>query len=184
VYLGQVKRSSGPYDEEIYTASKLSGVEPELIAGHIMAESAYRPDATHVDADGGISYGLMQVRLDTAQRLLGRPELTPSILLDPKTNILAGTKIIQNNLIKYKNGPDAIAAYNAGIPRKNTQGQYINSKGSTVVQDYVNRVSGYYNQYKSGAPFKPIVLALEQLIIPIGAVLIAGLGFILLKRSR
>lgn len=178
----QIQRPVGPFDTYIYTAARLANIEPEIIAAHIMQESSWNPNATHRDTDGVSSYGLIQVRLDTARSLLGEPNLTPQMLLNPKINILAGAKYIQQSRIKWPDIKDSIAAYNAGKPRKNSAGQYTNSKGVTNVQHYVDRVYGFYQTYKAGAAFKPVNFQMGSYILP-GLVGILGVGLFLWKRQ-
>ena len=171
-----------PYTAVIRQVAGLAGVPAELLAAHAMAESSFHPAATHTDADGGSSYGLMQVRLDTARRLLKQPALTPQQLLDPYFNLLAGARVIQENLARWKTLPDAVAAYNAGIPRKNAAGQYTNSRGDTMVQTYVDRVLGYLRQYQAGAALGPLRPAIMEFALP-GLVILGG-GLVLLAASR
>lgn len=140
----------------------MSGIPPELLAAHIMAESRFDPNATHRDVDGVSSYGLMQVRLDTARRMLNAPTLTSSMLLKPETNLMAGAKYLQNSFKRWPNLKDTIASYNAGSPRKNAFGQYVNSKGVPNVQKYVDKVYGYYQEYMKGHPLKLISKSLQK----------------------
>ena len=145
------------YDTEIYQAALITGVEAALIASIIMQESSWRKDSTHQDKDGGISYGLMQVRLDTARRMLDTNELTGEMLIKPYTNILAGAHYLRQSFRKWGNVKDVIASYNAGMPRKNVFGQYTNSKGDVKVQRYVDRVLDFYRRYKvSKGNFGPL----------------------------
>ena len=165
--------AESPYTAVIRRVAGLANVPAELLAAHAMAESSFNPAATHTDADGGTSYGLMQVRLDTARRLLQQPALTPQQLLDPYFNLLAGARVIQENLVRWKTLPDAIAAYNAGVPRKNAAGQYTNSRGNTMVQTYVDRVLGYLRQYQDGATIGPLRPAIMEFAIP-GMLILGG----------
>ena len=145
------------YDLEISQASQITGVDKNLIAAIIMQESSWNKNAIYRDKDGGSSYGLMQIRLDTARDLLDEPSLTPSILSRPYTNILAGSHYLRQSFRRWRDIKDVIASYNAGKPRKNALGEYTNSKGITNVQKYVNRVMGYYKQYSSRkGKFEPI----------------------------
>lgn len=134
------------YQAPIYLASQKYGVPMELIMGHIKQESGYNPNAYRAEpAINDASYGMMQLLLKTAQSL--DPSATVDKLYDPAYNIDLGTRLIAQNLKKYGNVSDAIAAYNAGIPRKNEKGEYVNSKGVTNVQFYVDQVTKYMNQY-------------------------------------
>ncbi len=133
-----------PFTGFINEASAKYGVPAELIAAHIEQESGWIPSAFRYEPalnDG--SYGLMQVLSKTASQVLGRV-LGASELYDPRTNITAGTAYIAQNLRRWPDIKDAIAAYNAGTARKNVFGIYVNSKGLPTVQYYVDRV---YNKY-------------------------------------
>ncbi len=150
-----------------------------------MAESGFDANARHMDADGVSSYGLMQLRIDTARKMLDAPNLTSDMLLNPKLNILAGTRYIQLSLSKWPNIKDAIAAYNAGIPRKDATGRYVNSKGMPNVQTYVDRVYNYYSTYKQkGAPYEPVGLtSVQKTGIGVGVLAIVA-GMVLLMEIR
>lgn len=172
------------YEALIRKVASKSRIEPELLAAHIMAESRFDPNAKYTDVDGVSSYGLMQLRIDTARRMLNAPTLTPTMLLVPETNIMAGAKYLQNSFKRWPNLKDTIASYNAGSPRKNSAGLYVNSKGVTNVQKYVDKVYGYYQEYKKGLPLKPLKsfqnMALSPLFLIIGLV---GLGLIFMGRK-
>jgi soluble lytic murein transglycosylase-like protein len=122
----------------------------------------------------------MQVRLDTGRRLLSDPGLTPGMLLGPRLNVMAGVRLIQENLQRFGALPDAVAAYNAGVPRKNAAGQYTNSKGDTMVQRYVDRVLSYYQTYLSGAPLGPVGLSTAA-ALGIGGAVVLGIAIWLLS---
>jgi soluble lytic murein transglycosylase-like protein len=118
-------------------------VEPALIKAHIKAESNWDVNASRFEAHkNDASWGLMQLLLVTAREVLGNPTLSTTQLIQPRVNIEAGTKFILQNLNRFGNMRDAIAAYNAGSPRLNAQGKYVN-------QAYVDRVTNNYNLYKS-----------------------------------
>jgi soluble lytic murein transglycosylase-like protein len=142
------------YEKEIIHASKSTGVEIALIKAIIMAESLWDEDAKYKDKDGGKSYGLMQVRLQTAREMLDDNSLTAATLLEPGVNILIGAKYLKNSFSRWRDDEgttdikDVIASYNAGKPRKNRDGLYTNSKGDTKVQRYVDKVYRYYRTYK------------------------------------
>lgn len=179
--LGVVVETQGPYDDLIHYAASISGIDPALIAAHIMAESSFNSNAVHKDSDGVASYGLMQVRIDYGRKLLNEPALTPEMLIKPKLNILAGARFIQDNLRRWGNLKDAIAAYNAGIPRKNVFGKYTNSKGNTAVNDYVERVYKYYLKYKQMKSFKPIgIFGIDK--FNYAALALMGILFLMFRR--
>ncbi len=125
------------YNKKIddYTASaNLNGVESNRVKAIIQAESSGNPLAEHTDIDGVKSYGLMQIRPDTAR--LYDPSLqglsddqVGQKLKDPNYNIDLGTKYY-NNLYQKYNGDNnlAAAAYNGGPvankPSVNCPGYY------------------------------------------------------------
>ena len=134
------------YQAPIMLSAQKYGVPPELIMGHIKQESGFNPSAYRGEPQiNDASYGMMQMLLKTAKGL--DPNATVEKLYTPEYSIDLGTRLIAQNIKKYGNIPDAIAAYNAGIPRKNEKGEYVNSKGVTNVQFYVNQVTKYTNQY-------------------------------------
>jgi soluble lytic murein transglycosylase-like protein len=81
------------------------------------------------------SYGLMQVMGATARATGYSGPLAD--LFDPKVNLDVGCKFLKGLLSKYEM-KDAIAAYNAGTPRKKEDGKYVN-------QEYVDKVLLFYN---------------------------------------
>lgn len=86
-------------------AAERYGVDPALIAGVIEAESGFDPNAV---SPAGAT-GLMQL-MDATARGLGVTDR-----LDPRQNVLGGTKLLGQLLARY--GGDvrlALAAYNAG----------------------------------------------------------------------
>ena len=78
------------------------------------------------------SFGLTQVMGGVAREL----GLTGSIfqLLDEKTNLLFCSKLLKKHLKKYSLLDDVIASYNAGSPRKDASGRYVN-------QSYVDKIN-------------------------------------------
>lgn len=128
-----------------------------LIMGAIAQESGWNPYARRDErrADGSVwdsSFGLMQILLGTARGI--DPSATADRLVnDPAYNIQLGSRFLIDQLRRYHGVPqDAIAAYNAGTARKNAEGQYVNSQGSTSVQDHVDRVMLYQAFYMNNLP--------------------------------
>lgn len=108
------------YAGDVQVAAQKYGVDAKRIQAIIVAESSGNAAATHLDLDGKRSWGVMQIRPDTARLLdssLGN--LTDLQIADrlrnPKYNIDLGTKYYASLLQKY--GGDktlASAAYNGG----------------------------------------------------------------------
>lgn len=128
----------------------LQGVDPNLIMAVISRESNFVPTATHTDRDGKQSYGLMQLRWDTATGLAqgaGLPLSSPGQLFDPAMNITLGTRYLAYQLRRYGGilaVADAVAAYNAGTAFRTASGAYTNQPYVTYVLAAFNRYSQQY----------------------------------------
>jgi soluble lytic murein transglycosylase len=142
--LGVVVLSPETLEPIINEMGQKYGVEPALIKAHIKAESNWDVNASRFEVHKtDASWGLMQLLLNTARGVLGQPDLTTTQLINPRVNIEAGTKFISQNLNRFGNMRDAIAAYNAGSPRLDPNtGKYVN-------QDYVDKVTKNYNIYSA-----------------------------------
>lgn len=80
------------------------------------------------------SWGLCQIMGGVA-RELGFDDYMPALCI-PATNLYFGGKLLSRLQEKYESIDDVISSYNAGSPRKNDQGLYLN-------QEYVDSVKGY-----------------------------------------
>jgi hypothetical protein len=143
------------YDSIIGNAAIKYGVPVPLIRAFIMKESAWNPNAYHLDKnkDGTTrvdkygrpseSVGLMQIILGTAEWMLNKPvgSITLNSLYAPSLNLEVGVKYIAYQL-KTQGGniKKAIAGYNSGTPRYTFNGDFIN-------QQYVDQIWGYYQEY-------------------------------------
>lgn len=142
------------YDAIIAEEAKQQSVPPVLIKAVIGTESsfnekAYREEKTATGVVWDASYGLMQLLFRTAVAL-GFPDDRSRYLelLDPKTNIHYGTKLLRQLIDRYGYQPkDIYAAYNAGKVYKNDAGQYTNSKGDVGVNARVNRFYDIYEYF-------------------------------------
>jgi soluble lytic murein transglycosylase-like protein len=123
------------FDPFIREAATKSQIDPLLVRAVIKVESNFNPKAvSHKGARG-----LMQIMPDTARQLrLDDP-------FSPKKNITAGTKYLKQQLDSFDDIRLGLAAYNAGAGRVTSQGM-IASIPET--QAYVDKVMGYYRQYK------------------------------------
>ena len=142
--LGAVVLSQTTLDPIIQEMANKYNVEPALIKGIIKTESNWDVNASRFEAHkGDASWGLMQLLLSTAKGVLENPDLTTTQLIQPRVNIEAGTKLLNQLVNRFGNMRDSIAAYNAGSPRLDSTGRaYVN-------QDYVDKVTNAYNQYKT-----------------------------------
>lgn len=157
-------------------------VPPALILAHMKQESSFNPNAYRAEpAIGDASIGLMQVLLGTARKFV--PEATAEQMYDPTFNTNVGTAYIAENLNRYEgNILDAIAAYNAGTARKNDASQYVNSKGVTNVQDYVDKVYKNYNDYTNWLSQGAAILDVDTGLIIAFSLLAGGLLIYAWKR--
>lgn len=153
--LGAVIMSPATLEPIIQQMAQKYGVDPNLVKATIKQESNWDMNASRYEAHkGDASWGLMQLLLSTARQVLGQPNLTTTDLINPATNIEAGTKLLAQNWTRWGNLKDAIASYNAGSPRIDPKtGKYVN-------QDYVTKVWNNYLMYQklgSVATYLPTV---------------------------
>ena len=85
------------------------------------------------------SFGLMQIMFPTAWTEGFRRE--PEELLVPEVNLVYGTKRFFHLLERYENPVDAVAAYNAGTPRRR-EGVYVNQPYVDFVMEVAAMIGG------------------------------------------
>jgi soluble lytic murein transglycosylase-like protein len=135
--------AQGPFAELIQAAAKRYGVDVDLIASVIAAESNFNPKAISPRN----ARGLMQLLPVTAERLGVRD------IFDPSQNIDAGTRYLSDLLKQYKNDLAlALAAYNAGPESVQRYGA-VPPYRETV--SYVKRVRNTYQTRKSHPNQRP-----------------------------
>jgi soluble lytic murein transglycosylase-like protein len=97
----------------VAASAKTETLQPELIRSVIRHESASYPCA--VSEKGAL--GLMQLLPEVAQQFGADP-------LDPKQNVVAGSKYLKQLMTRYKGDTKlALAAYNAGPQRVDADGK-------------------------------------------------------------
>ena len=156
--------------------ANLNGVEPARVAAIIQAESSGNPNAFNSENDSKGSYGLMQVRADTARLYdphgtvgLSDVQIGDKLISDPKYNINIGTKYYADLRQKYGDPALASAAYNGGPlankPSVNCPGmkrwqcQYDNNEhtllneraghpGYGPTRKYIQNINKFYSQCK------------------------------------
>lgn len=100
----------------VNAAADAAGLPRQLVAGVVETESGWDPMAvSHAGARG-----LMQVMPIWASPAyagtIGMPGLTVDALMDPWTNLQAGTRILADELRRFGSWELAAMAYNAGAP--------------------------------------------------------------------
>lgn len=131
-----------PYQDMITQSASDYNIDPRLIKAVIFTESSGK-----AGEDSGDSVGLMQVNFSGAVKYFGYTG-TRDDLFDPATNINMGTKILKDaiNHVGSKGIDYVYAYYNDGRATKNELGQFINSKGDTIVQAHVDNFLKKYAQ--------------------------------------
>lgn len=133
------------WDELIWAQAGGDASLYSLIKAHIAQESQWDAKAENPSDP---SIGLMQILIGPRGPY---PNLSKSQIADPPTNIVLGSNFLKSLLSRYSMS-DAVASYNAGSPMKNAAGQYVNSKGVTNVQQYVDAVLTYHTWYMNNLP--------------------------------
>ena len=121
------------HDDPIFTKyGQLHGIDPLYLAAIAMTESSLRPWVT---GDNGNSLGLMQVSKEVWQRWGGGLTEDP---FDPDLNLKAASAYLAHLLTQFSL-EDATMAYNEGDG---------NVKKGIKDQKYLNKVLGYFEQFK------------------------------------
>lgn len=110
------------YDDLIRDISVKHGNNPALVKAIIRKESGFNPNA-HA-TKGEDSRGLGQINAATA-RVLGVTDLNK--LYDPAYNVEILNSVLDDLKTRHTSIFDLIAAYNAGKPKFDAAGNYINS---------------------------------------------------------
>jgi soluble lytic murein transglycosylase-like protein len=132
-------------------AAKAQDIDYELLQALIATESGF--DASAVSPKGAV--GLMQVMPATAERYGVTSDAKVAVgkkLVDPRTNIRAGTRYLRYLIDLFPGRLDlALAAYNAGEGAVQRAGNKIPNFRET--QDYVATVMQLYSMLKPPAAF-------------------------------
>lgn len=133
---------STAHDELIAQAARDSGVDRALLTAVIAVESGFRSDARSPKG----ALGLMQLMPATAATLLVADDIERA-LVDPATNVKAGSSLLRRLIDQYPNRLDlALAAYNAG---EGAVRKYDAVPPYAETQQYVRNVTALYQQYKT-----------------------------------
>lgn len=133
--------------EIVAAAAKAANIAPTLLLSVCTVESGLRPHAINKVDGNSPSYGICQIKVDTAKMM--RWESSPSRLLDPSHNALVAAHYLQYQLMRYKGDIKcAVAAYNAGTCRKNERGQIRNGKYLRKVRSKLRLYSKVYGDVR------------------------------------
>ena len=129
---GSADTAPGQLDDYFNEASRVYGVDKQLLLAVARTESNFMPTAT----SGSGAMGIMQLMPATAEYLNVKDPY------DPYENIMGGAKLLAIYMDKY-DGDKAktLAAYNAGGNRVDEYGGVPNE-----IWGYVNKVMGYYRE--------------------------------------
>ncbi len=132
-----------PYSDVIRQAAQRHGVDQDLIAAVIAAESNFDPRAV----SRKFARGLMQLLPETASRF------AVANIFDPAQNVDAGTRYLKELLDRYHQDlPRALAAYNAGPDRVE---RYRGVPPYSETRSYVRRVTQNLKQRKEHTHRRP-----------------------------
>lgn len=125
----------------VIKAAQASHVAPALLLALCTVESTLKPKAINHYDGGSASYGVCQIKLETA--VVVSDVKTTKQLMRPNINAKVAGLYLSKQLIRYNyNLECAIAAYNAGSCRFNKNGLIKNRK-------YVRKVMHWFRVYKS-----------------------------------
>jgi soluble lytic murein transglycosylase len=144
--------------DSIETFAKAQKLDPYLVCGLILQESAFNPLAV----SGAGARGLMQVLPGTgadAARALGVKSFNPARLFEPATNVRLGTWHFAGVLSRCDRRVDvALAAYNAGEARARHWQEVFGTRDSTQFVEeipyietrlYVKRILSHAAMYRA-----------------------------------
>jgi len=113
----RTQQRENSFDVQIQQAASAYGIAPEQVKAIVWRESRFIPDARGSSGE----YGLMQIQETAANEwaaAVKNNNFMPAHLLNPKTNLLAGTWYLSkwSNRAPHTDDPRpfALAAYNAG----------------------------------------------------------------------
>lgn len=154
-----------PYDAEVLSAAKLTGLKPQLIYSVMRQESLYRRDAL---SSAG-ARGLLQMLPETARRTARkwkRPRPSPADLFNPVVNVPLGAANLRS-LVDRFGGQTlvALAGYNAGpnaaarwMPSESLDPDvWVENIPYNETRNYVQRILWHnvvFSWLKSGEPQK------------------------------
>ena len=144
-----------PFGAEIDAAARRHGVDPALLRGLVRQESGFDPSAR---SPAG-ALGLTQLMPATARSLGVTNPLDPAQALD------GGARYLRQQLDRFGGDESkALAAYNAG---PGAVARFGGIPPYAETQQYVQRVLGYAQEYRSAAPPVAALPAMAPPTLPI-----------------
>lgn len=154
-----------PYDAEVLSAAKLTGLKPQLIYSVMRQESLYRRDAMSSAGARGLLQMLPETARITARRWK-RPQPSASDLFEPAINVPLGAATLRT-LVDRFGGQTlvALAGYNAGpnaaarwMPSESLDPDvWVENIPYNETRNYVQRILWHnvvFSWLKSGEPQK------------------------------
>lgn len=133
-----------PFGALIYSEAVRRGLEPELVAAIVRAESNFQPVAVSERS----ATGLMQL-IPSTGREQGVEDLT-----DPRANVRAGVKYLRRLNDQYDGNLSlTLAAYNAG---EGAVRKYDGVPPYRETQQYVRRVSSYRRAFRQAVAYQAV----------------------------
>jgi hypothetical protein len=137
-------RNRRTFETYIQAAAVDTGLDPNLIAAIMKAESGYNWQAQSTLKNGQPgAKGLMQLMPATAK------ELGVTDIWDPGQNIMAGARYYKEQLDRFGTRDVALAAYNAGPRRVREYGNQVPPFGETT--KYIRKITADMDRYEKEA---------------------------------
>ena len=131
--------------EQLWQISHVYSIDPLMILAVVAQESHGNPNARGRMQSGAYSgaLGLMQIKLETAQKMAWRFGLrvnSEEDLLKPEVNVTVGTAYLIRLIGKYGNWKEALVAYNLG----HSAVDRLLERGQPLPMRYYERVISKY----------------------------------------
>jgi hypothetical protein len=114
-------------------------VNPLVLRAIAWQESRNRPDAMHVNANGSIDYGLMQINT-VHLSALARYGIGKDALMSPCKNVYIAAWQLRRQIVRYGNTWAAVGAYHSATP--------------ALRDEYARQIAGILRRWEEG-PERP-----------------------------
>ena len=159
----QGRQGEARYDSIIHQAARQYEIDPLLVKAVVWRESRFKATARGQAQE----IGLMQLREAAASEWAAAEKIEPfahELVLDPRTNTLAGTWYLAKLLKRYQQTDDplpyALADYNAGRrnvlrwmtgPGETNATKFLQKMDFPGTRDYIRQVRNRYQHYQEEA---------------------------------